>query len=97
MWILGVGVPAALRGLWKPPARGEEERVTGEPVAELRPRDHALFSGVVTPEQLPSAGRVVFRAMALRYGDYRDRNAVDAFADDTARALSPSPSPADGA
>lgn len=31
-------------------------------------------------------GRLLFRAMGMRFGDYRDLNAVDAWADDIATA-----------
>ncbi|MFH0245320.1 flavodoxin domain-containing protein [Streptomyces sp. HK10] len=91
VWIFSVGMPAALRGPWKPMAAKEEPKVTEEVLADLSPRDHAMFSGVVAPEHLPGAGRAVFRAMGLRYGDYRDWEAVDAFADTVARSLHPAP------
>jgi menaquinone-dependent protoporphyrinogen oxidase len=84
-------MPAALRGPWKPTAGGEEPRATEEVLADLGPRDHALFSGAVAPENPPGAGRAVFRATGLRHGDYRDREAVDAFADAVARSLRPGP------
>lgn len=91
VWIFSVGMPAALRGPWKPMAAKEEPKVTEEVLADLSPRDHAMFSGVVAPEHLPGAGRAVFRAMGLRYGDYRDWEAVDAFADTVADSLHPAP------
>jgi menaquinone-dependent protoporphyrinogen oxidase len=91
VWIFSVGMPAALRGPWKSMAAREEPRVTEEVLAGLGPRDHAMFSGGVAPENLPGAGRAVFRAMGLRYGDYRDWEAVDAFADAVARSLRPAP------
>ncbi|URN11514.1 hypothetical protein LUW77_04675 [Streptomyces radiopugnans] len=65
--------------------------MTEEVLADLSPRDHAMFSGVVAPEHLPGAGRAVFRAMGLRYGDYRDWEAIDAFADTVAGSLHPAP------
>lgn len=89
VWIFSVGMPAALRGPWKSMTRAEERKVTGELLAELRPHGHALFSGVIAPEHLSRAGRAVFKAMGLRYGDHRDWDAVDAFADTIARSLSP--------
>ncbi|HEX5568799.1 MAG TPA: flavodoxin domain-containing protein [Streptomyces sp.] len=87
VWIFSVGMPAALRGIWRPLARVEEPRVTAELRAVLHPRGHALFSGAIAPEHLGASGRLVFRAMGLRYGDYRDWAAVDAFADAVARSL----------
>ncbi|WP_411575162.1 flavodoxin domain-containing protein [Streptomyces fradiae] len=92
VWIFSVGMPAALRGPWKSFAPREEKHVVGEMLARLRPRGHALFSGVVAEDHLPPAGRAIFRAMGMRFGDYRDWDAVDAFAEDVARDLAPGPS-----
>ncbi|WP_431783039.1 flavodoxin domain-containing protein [Streptomyces chumphonensis] len=93
VWVFSVGMPAALRGPWKVLAPREEQHVVGELLARLRPHGHALFSGVVAEDHLPPAGRAIFRAMGLRFGDYRDWDAVDAFAADVARALSAGPPP----
>ncbi|GAA2417806.1 flavodoxin domain-containing protein [Streptomyces glaucosporus] len=89
VWVFSVGMPAALHGPWKSLTRHEEEKVTGELLAGLHPRGHALFSGVIAPEHLPHSGRAIFKAMGLRYGDYRDWEAVEAFADTVARSLTP--------
>lgn len=82
VWLFSVGMPAALRGPWKALVAEEESHVIGHLVDQLHPRGHRLFSGVIEPEHLTRTGRVKFRAMGLRYGDYRDWPAVDAWARD---------------
>ncbi|MEU1890824.1 flavodoxin domain-containing protein [Streptomyces pristinaespiralis] len=80
VWIFSVGVPAALRGPWRTLVAKEAGVVAREAADILRPRGQALFSGVIGPEHLPVSGRLRMRAMGLRYGDYRDWEAVDAWA-----------------
>lgn len=80
VWLFSVGMPGALRGPWKALADREESCVLGDLVKELKPRGHHLFSGVIEAGHLNRAGRVKFRAMGLRYGDYRDWSAVDTWA-----------------
>ncbi|GGS30310.1 hypothetical protein GCM10010269_81090 [Streptomyces humidus] len=80
VWLFSVGMPAALRGPWKALVAKEESHVIGGLADRLRPRGHRLFSGVIEPEHLTRTGRVKFQAMGLRYGDYRDWPAVDAWA-----------------
>ena len=87
VWVFSVGMPGALRGPWKLLAGKEEPKVLAEVRAALRPRGHRLFSGVVSRDHFPLTGRLMFRLMGCRYGDYRDWAAVDAFADEIARAL----------
>lgn len=45
--------------------------------AGLSYRSHALFSGVIRAYQLPLGGRIRFRLLGGRYGDFRDWAAVD--------------------
>ncbi|MFC5070854.1 flavodoxin domain-containing protein [Kitasatospora cinereorecta] len=87
VWLFSVGMPAALRGPWKALVGREEVHVVGGLIDELRPRGHRLFSGVIEPGHLTRAGRVRFRVMGLRYGDYRDWPAVDAWAGEIGREV----------
>lgn len=82
VWLFSVGMPAALRGPWRALAAREGDHVAGGLREELRPRGHRLFSGVIRPGHLSASGRLKFRAMGLRYGDYRDWDAVDGWARD---------------
>ncbi|MFI1566539.1 flavodoxin domain-containing protein [Streptomyces sp. NPDC020490] len=80
VWIFSVGMPAALRGPWKRMGPQEEPLIVRALPGDLPYRGHRLFSGVVRPAQLPLAGRVVFRLMGGRFGDFRDWDAIDRWA-----------------
>ena len=88
VWLFSVGMPAALprwvRG-WA--ARKEQATVAAELVTAVSPRDHRLFSGVIRREDLGGVGRAAVRALGGRFGDFRDWDAVDAWADGIADAL----------
>lgn len=80
-WLFSVGMPGALgRGLrrW---AMKEGPKVVA-PFARVHPWDTRLFSGVVLRSHLPFTGRVVFRLMGGRYGDFRDWDDIDRWADE---------------
>jgi len=87
VWLFSVGMPAALRGPWKRFAPKEEAQLSAHLRRSVRPVQHRLFSGVFLPEHIGRAGRLVFRAMGMRFGDYRDLNSMDAWADDIAARL----------
>jgi menaquinone-dependent protoporphyrinogen oxidase len=77
LWIFSVGMPAALRGPWKRLAPKEAPVITERLPGDLSFRDHRLFSGVIAPDHLPPTGRIMFRLVGGRFGDYRDWDAVD--------------------
>ncbi|MFH8983414.1 flavodoxin domain-containing protein [Streptomyces varsoviensis] len=80
VWMFSVGMTAALRG----PARRLASRSEQPKIEALRrqlsPRDYHCFSGVIRPEHLDRTGRIVFRLLGCRYGDFRDWSEVDAWA-----------------
>ncbi|MFF5189124.1 flavodoxin domain-containing protein [Streptomyces sp. NPDC000345] len=80
VWLFSVGMPAALRGPWKRMADKEIPVIVASLPGDQAYREHRLFSGVVAREQLPVTGRVLFRLVGGRFGDYRDWAAVDAWA-----------------
>ncbi|GHC52641.1 flavodoxin domain-containing protein [Streptomyces flavofungini] len=88
VWLFSVGLPDALRGPWKRMARKEESVITEDLPGYVPYREHRLMSGVIKPGQLSFAGRVVFRLMGSRYGDFRDWPAIDAWAGGIACELS---------
>jgi len=53
----------------------------------VHPLGHHDFAGAVAPDHWPTTGRVVFRAMGGRYGDYRDQAEIDAWTDEIAHSL----------
>ncbi|WP_329500446.1 flavodoxin domain-containing protein [Kitasatospora herbaricolor] len=80
VWAFSVGMPAALRGPWRRLASREGAIVLDAlgPLPDLR--GHRLFSGVVTREQLGWVGALALRLLGGRAGDYRDWDAIDAWA-----------------
>ncbi len=80
-------MPGALAGPWRDVAKKEEAVVVAGFRDAVSPREHRLFSGVVRREDLPRRGRVAFKALGGRYGDFRDWDEIDAFADAIAREL----------
>ncbi len=77
VWIYSVGMPGALRGPWKRLGPVEAPVIVRSLPAGLRYRSHELFSGVIRASQLPLGGRIRFRLMGGRYGDFRDWEAID--------------------
>jgi menaquinone-dependent protoporphyrinogen oxidase len=87
VWLFSVGMPAALGKTLQRIAASEAGKVVAGLPAAIRPRGHRLFSGVVTRAQLPWIGRVFFRALGGHFGDFRDWQDIDAWADEIAQAL----------
>ncbi|MFI9152583.1 flavodoxin domain-containing protein [Streptomyces sp. NPDC053367] len=87
VWIFSVGMPGALRGPWKRMAPMEAPVIVRGVPAGLSYRGHRLFSGVILRSQLPLGGRIRFRLMGGRFGDYRDWDAIDAWAAEIAGEL----------
>lgn len=80
VWIFSVGMPAALRGPWRHMAPKELSVIEKDLPPGLVYRSHRLFSGVVERDQLPRTGRMLFRLVGGRFGDFRDWEAIDAWA-----------------
>jgi menaquinone-dependent protoporphyrinogen oxidase len=66
----------------------KEPREIAEIRADLRPREYRVFQGVIHKNQWPFWSRIFFRAFGGRFGDHRDWPAIDAWAEQIARALS---------
>ncbi|MDW8804250.1 flavodoxin domain-containing protein [Streptomyces scabiei] len=80
VWLFSVGMPGALRGPGKRLAPREAPAIVDSLPGDLPYRDHRLFSGVIGQTQLPLRGRIMFHLMGGRFGDYRDWDAIDAWA-----------------
>ncbi|WP_236243826.1 flavodoxin domain-containing protein [Streptomyces sp. CC210A] len=87
LWIFSVGMADAVPGPRDRVAALEERKITGKLVERLHLRGRRLFSGVIAPEHLTVPGRLKMKAMGIRYGDYRDWDAVDAWAAEITAAL----------
>jgi menaquinone-dependent protoporphyrinogen oxidase len=92
VWLFSVGMPGALAQALRGLAAREGPKILADLTAglsdDIKPRDHRLFSGVVRAEHLPKVGRLFFRALGGRYGDFRNWQEIDTWAEDIARALS---------
>jgi menaquinone-dependent protoporphyrinogen oxidase len=85
-WLFSVGMPGALgKGLRRWAMKEGPKVLT--PFADVHAWDTRLFSGVVLPSQLPFTGRLVFRLLGGRYGDFRDWDEIDRWADEINLAI----------
>ena len=70
------------------PARPNEYPVdVGEAVAATRAREHRLFAGALVRERLSFGERAMTAAFRAEYGDFRDWDAIEAWARRIADAL----------
>jgi menaquinone-dependent protoporphyrinogen oxidase len=86
VWVFSVGRLSGQGGLLRRFTR-PDGRELAQLRARLHPRDHRLFGGAVPRECLSLLQRTAFRAAGGRYGDFRDWDEVDAWADEIARKL----------
>lgn len=88
VWAFSVGMAD---GLPKPFRRRgaalQQERLAGVLSAAVALRGHKLFSGVFTAAQMPGPLRLLFRIVGGRFGDLRDWEAVNAWADQISAQL----------
>ena len=80
LWAFSVGMPDAFRGPARRWVRTEEEDLLDDVLLQVEPRDHQLFSGVVRPRQFEWWRHLLFRLAGGRFGDFRDRAAIDRWA-----------------
>lgn len=96
VWLFSVGMPGALRWPLSQFAMAEEPKLLAQFEGVIEPVAHHLFSGVIAPGHLPRTGRVLFRAIGGRYGDYRNWPEIQAWARQIAAALPPRPATGEG-
>ncbi|APC34860.1 MULTISPECIES: flavodoxin domain-containing protein [Nocardiopsis] len=86
VWLFSVGLARVVGGWFEKHVQEPKE------VAELHDalgfREHRLLAGSLRPEHLPRFGRAVYRLMRGRYGDFRDWDEIDGWADAIAADLS---------
>jgi menaquinone-dependent protoporphyrinogen oxidase len=88
VWLFSVGMTDALATPLRARAqKAEEAKMAADIGSGVRLRGHRLFSGVVQPGHLSGRGRVIFRAMGGRYGDFRNWDEIDAWANEIAQHL----------
>ncbi|MGH3391967.1 MAG: flavodoxin domain-containing protein [Actinomadura sp.] len=89
VWLFSVGARDARIGArrgWPAVYQKEPKEIIGLCEA-IHPRDHHVFSGAIERDHLPLVGRLIFKGMGGRYGDFRDWKQIDAWAEDIARDL----------
>lgn len=82
VWLFSVGMARVLGGRWEANA-SEPKGLPGIREA-IHPLDHHLFTGAVHQEHLPLLGRLFYRLMRGRYGDFRDWQEIDSWAGEIA-------------
>lgn len=89
LWLFSVGSFGDTKRLIGPLTHKEPAGI-GEIRAAIRAREYRVFQGVIHKHQWPFWSRVFFHAFGGRFGDHRDWQAIDAWADRIAAGL-PSP------
>jgi menaquinone-dependent protoporphyrinogen oxidase len=86
-WLFSVGAISSDQG-WPlgALAKREPKEITGL-LKTIRPRDYHVFAGAVEPDRLSFVGRLFFKVLKGRYGDYRNWQEIDAWAEGIARQL----------
>jgi menaquinone-dependent protoporphyrinogen oxidase len=67
----------------------EEPKLLAQFEGVIEPVAHHLFSGVIAPGHLPRTGRLFFRVIGGRYGDYRNWSEIETWARQIAAAMPP--------
>lgn len=86
IWLFSVGLARVVGGWFEKHSRDPEEIMELCRGHDLR--DHRLLAGALRPQHLPLPGRVFYRLIGGRYGDFRDWEEIDAWADTIAADLS---------
>jgi menaquinone-dependent protoporphyrinogen oxidase len=86
LWLFSVGSFGDTKWLIGPLTH-KEPRGIATIRADLRPREYRVFQGVILKHQWPFWSRVFFHAFGGRFGDHRDWNTIDDWADRIAAAL----------
>ncbi|WP_421723028.1 flavodoxin domain-containing protein [Bauldia sp.] len=89
VWLYTVGRLSAQRGVmgkieW--PSAKEAEELS----AVIHPRDSVFFAGAIFEDKLPFVVRTIFAGLGGQYGDFRDWDEIDVWADGIAEALTKS-------
>jgi menaquinone-dependent protoporphyrinogen oxidase len=82
VWLFSVGMAAALRPIFRGMAEKEGDTVLAEFEETVAARGHRLFSGVAEASHFTSKQRLAYKIFGARFGDFRDWNAIDLWADE---------------
>ncbi|NJQ00156.1 flavodoxin domain-containing protein [Streptomyces zingiberis] len=87
VWLFSVGMSEALGRPFHARAVRHEPRDLPGLREVVHPEETRQFPGALRRRHLTPLGRVIFRAMGGRYGDHRDWDRVDAWAEAIVRGL----------
>lgn len=93
-WLFSVGRPAALAPALRGWAAQEGSKVLEPMRTRVHPKGEQLFAGVMRRDQLSATGRLAFWLMGGTYGDFRDNQEIDGWAEQIARELLAGATPA---
>lgn len=82
VWLFSVGMVAALRPIFRGMAKQEGDSVLAEFEGTISARGHQLFSGVAEASHFTSKQRLAYKLFGARFGDFRDWDAIDLWADE---------------
>lgn len=89
-WAFSVGMAPAVNSRWvRQQAIRRESHYVEQTIREKVPkvRDHHLFAGKDDGSETPAPCRCLWNCLGGRFGDYRDWNEIDAWADVIAKDL----------
>jgi menaquinone-dependent protoporphyrinogen oxidase len=91
VWLFSVGsVSSARRWPLGPLAKREPKQMLGW-LAAIHPRDYHVFAGVIEPGRFSFIGRLIVKVLYGHYGDLRNWQEIDAWADSIAEELVDNP------
>lgn len=82
VWMFSVGLARVLGGWFEKHVKDPKEMTQWRESLDLR--EHRILAGALRPEHLPRFGRLVYQIMGGRYGDFRDWDEIDAWAEEIA-------------
>jgi menaquinone-dependent protoporphyrinogen oxidase len=87
VWTFSVGMPGALARPFQKWGAIEEDQIMATIPAAITVQSHRLFSGVVQRTDFSFMSRIILRLMGGHFGDFRDWDAINRWADEVSDGL----------
>ena len=82
LWVFSVGMGAGLPSWIRERAmRSEEKKLRAKIETYVKPRDHRLFSGTYTSDEMPAFFRIIYSCLGGRFGDLREWDKIEQWSD----------------
>jgi menaquinone-dependent protoporphyrinogen oxidase len=94
VWLFSVGLARVVGGWFE--RHGTEPKGIPAIREAIHACDHRLLAGAVEPDHLPRIGRLIYKAVGGRYGDFRDWAEVSSWAAQIGRTLMEGTAPSGG-